>query len=113
MAKVPAYARYLYQLNQTRKDAQDPEFDGCEDALAFIAVKESEDERVKITDLVQSLQFGTGPTVHRKVTVLMQRGFIKIVTSKTDGRAKDLTLTTAGMDLLKDRSRLLKQCVEA
>lgn len=113
MAKIPAYARYLYLLNQLKKEAQDPDFDGCEDVLAYISVKEAEGGCVKITDLVQSLQFGTGPTVYRKVTLLADRGLIKVVTSKTDGRAKDLVLASAGMDLLKDRSRLLKQCFEA
>ena len=113
MAKVPAYARYLYELNQLKKNAQDPEFEGCEDVLAFLAVKESEGVIPKITDLVQSLQFGTGPTVHRKVTVLAERRLIKIAANKSDARSKDLTLTTAATDLLKERSRLLKQCVEA
>ena len=90
MAKVPAYARFLHLTNQLKRESPDPEFEGCDDILAYMCVKEAEGTAVKITALVQSLQFGTGPTVHRKVTQLAKRGLIKIVTSKSDARAKDL-----------------------
>jgi hypothetical protein len=113
MAKVPAYARFLHLTNQLKRESPDPEFEGCDDILAYMCVKEAEGTAVKITALVQSLQFGTGPTVHRKVTQLAKRGLIKIVTSKSDARAKDLSLTQAAQDFLKERSKLMKQCLES
>ena len=112
MAKVPSYALFLHRMNAIKKEASDPDFEGCDDVLAYMAVKESVGVTVKITDLVQSLQFGTGPTVHRKVSLLAERGLIKILKSKTDARAKDMSLTAAAMNHLKERSRLLKQCLE-
>lgn len=111
MAKIPAYARFLHLTNQLNKESPDPEFEGCDDILAYMCVKEAEGVKVKITALVQSLQFGTGPTVHRKISLLAERGLIKISNSKTDGRAKDLSLTAAAMDFLKERSQLMKQCL--
>jgi DNA-binding MarR family transcriptional regulator len=113
MAKAPAYAKFINMMSGIKKEAGDSDFEGCDEILSYMAVKESEDKIVKITELVQSLQFGTGPTVHRKVSVLADRGLIKIVKSKTDARAKDLTLTVTGMNHLKDRTRLLKQCMDA
>ncbi len=111
MTNSPPYARFLYQMSDLKKAAQDPDFEGCDEILAYMAVRESEGFTVKITELVQSLKFGTGPTVHRKVGVLADRGLIKIVKSKTDARAKDLSLAATGLNHLKERSRLMKQCL--
>ena len=112
MAKAPPFARFVYLLSTLKKDNPDLEFEGCDEILAYMAVKDADSQPVKITDLVQSLQFGTGPTVHRKVSVLAERALIKIVKSRDDGRAKNLSLTASGLDFLKERSRLMKQCLE-
>ena len=112
MSKAPAYARFIHTMTALRKELADPEFEGCDEILSHIAVRESEGKAVKITELVQSLQFGTGPTVHRKVTTLAERGLIGITQSKADGRAKNLSLTAAAMNHLKERTRLLKQSLE-
>lgn len=112
MAKVPAYARFVYTMTVLKKEAGDSDYDGCDEILSYMAVKEAEGLEVKITELVQSLQFGTGPTVHRKISILADRGLIKVIKSKTDARAKDLSLTAAAINHLKDRSKLLKQCIE-
>lgn len=113
MAKAAPYARWLCMLASMRKEAYDAEFEGCEEVLAFINVKESAAEPVKITDLVQSLMFGTGPTVHRKVVLLAERGLIDVVASKDDGRAKRLTLTKAGVSLLNERSKQMAEMLKA
>ena len=110
MSKAPAYARFLHLTTNLKKDASDSDFEGCEEILAFIAVKEAEGSDVKITDLVQSLEFGTGPTVHRKVGTLSSRGLIQIRPSPNDGRAKQLKLSSEGFELLKERTKLMKQC---
>jgi DNA-binding MarR family transcriptional regulator len=111
MGKIPEFARFIHLTNQLKKDYPDPEFEGCDDILAYMCVREAEGVTVKMTALIQSLQFGTGPTVHRKVSLLAERGFIGIANSKTDGRAKDLSLTPADMDYLKERSKLMNQCL--
>lgn len=111
MAKVPLYARWLNSIAVARKDAGDIEFQGCEEVLAFICTKEEAGEAVKITDLVNSFLYGTGPTVHRKVTTLVDRGLINVKASKADARAKHLSLTKAGMNLLVERSKQMAQMV--
>lgn len=113
MTKAPAYACFLYLMSAIKKEARDSAFEGCDEVLAFISVKEAEGQTVRITELIQSLQFGTGPTVQRKVSVLLDRGFIKMDKSKTDARVKDLYLTTKAREHLEERSRLLKHCFEA
>lgn len=113
MPKSPAYARWLNAMAIARKESSDAEFEGCEEILAFMSIKEDSNEPVKITDLVQSLRFGTGPTVHRKVSTLAERGFIKVSASKTDGRAKNLVLTKVGEDLLKERTKLMVSMLKA
>lgn len=112
MAKVPSYATYLYQTCLKRKEQADAEIDGCDEILAYIAVRTAEGVIVKITELVQSLMFGTGPTVHRKVQTLVERGLIELGKSKTDARAKDIRVTSAGLDRLKDQTKFMKSCLE-
>lgn len=112
MAKVPAYARFTYTMTMLKKEIGDTAFDGCDEVLSYLAVKESEGKLVKVTELVQSLQFGAGPTVFRKVRLLAERGYISIRKSSTDGRANDLSLTALAIEHLKERTRLLTKCLK-
>lgn len=112
MAKIPAYATYLYNYCIARKESPDSEFEGCDEILAYLVVRDSQGAVVKITELVQSLMFGTGPTVHRKVQTLAERKLIQLTTSKTDGRAKDIKVTAAGLDRLKEQTKFMKSCLE-
>ena len=112
MAKIPAYATYLYNHCVARKESPDSEFEGFDEILAYLVVRDSQGAVVKITELVQSLMFGTGPTVHRKVQMLAERKLIELTISKTDARAKDIIVTTAGLNRLKDQTKLLKSCFE-
>ena len=111
MAKPPTYARWLYNLATSRKEADDVAMEGCEEVLAFIAVRESAGKPTKVTDIVQSLLFGTGPTVHRKVLVLKERGLITVKTHQVDARAKLLATTKDGITLLSERSKQMAQFV--
>ena len=112
MAKVPTYAIYLYKHCIARKEVPDTEFEGCDEILAYLVVRDSQGAVVKITELVQSLMFGTGPTVHRKVQTLAERGLIELAKSKTDARAKNIMVTAAGLDRLKDQTKFMKSCLE-
>lgn len=112
MSKLPVYARFLHILNNIKQETQDSAFEGCEEVLAFIAVRNHSGADAKITDLVQSLQFGTGPTVHRKVSTLVQRGYITMERSAKDTRAKILRISESGNHYLRDRSKMLKAIFE-
>lgn len=112
MAKVPVYATYLYRVCVARKEEHDPEFEGCDEILAYLVVRNAAGVAVKITELVQSLMFGTGPTVHRKVQTLAERRLIELTISKTDARAKDIRVTAAGLKRLNAQSVFLKSCLE-
>ena len=112
MAKVPGYATYLYQTCLKRKEQADAEIEGCDEILAYITVRTTEGVIVKITELVQSLMFGTGPTVHRKVLTLVDHGLIEIGANKNDARAKDIKVTAAGLERRKERRNCLKRCRE-
>lgn len=109
MAQASPYAHFINTLTLMRKDAEDRDLEGCETVLAFISVKEETDKPVKITDLIQSLMLGTGPTVQRRVSLLAERGLIKIAPSKDDARAKHLTLTKSGIRLMNERSKLMAE----
>ena len=113
MPKSPAYARWLNAMSIARKESNDRDFEGCEEILAYMSIKEESNHPVKITDLLQSLQFGTGPTVHRKVSVLIEKGMIQSLRCKTDGRTKNLVITKAGNDLLKERTKQMERVLRS
>lgn len=105
---------YVRMLNFMRASNNgDAGFEGCEEVMAYMHEAAANGKNVKITDLVQSLQFGTGPTVHRKVTELQERGMIDVKRSPTDGRAKALVLSDAGIKHLESRSKALKTVLQA
>lgn len=105
---------YVRMLNFLRaSNNADSGFDGCEEVMAYMHEAAAVGKLVKITDLVQSLQFGTGPTVHRKVIELQTRGLIDVSRSATDGRAKTLVLSDAGMKHLDQRNKSLKAVLQA
>lgn len=62
----------------------------------------------KMTDLIQSLEHGTGPTVTRKVALLNENGFIKMVPSTVDGRIKNIELTPKAIQYLSDQHAKLQ-----
>ena len=104
---------YVRLLNFMRVSSNaDNSFEGCEEVMAYMHEATANGKPVKITDLVQSLQFGTGPTVHRKVVELQQRGLIDVARSSTDGRAKTLVLSDAGLKHLDQRSKSLKAVLQ-
>ena len=104
---------YVRLLNFMRvSNNADTGFDGCEEVMAYMHEAGANGKSVKITDLVQSLQFGTGPTVHRKVVELQNRGLIEVARSATDGRAKTLVLSEAGVKHLEQRSKSLKAVLQ-
>lgn len=105
---------YVRLLNFMRvSNNEDTGFSGCEEVMVYMHEANAIGKTVKITDLVQSLQFGTGPTVHRKVTELQERGMIEVKRSPTDGRAKALVLSDAGIKHLESRSKALKTVLQA
>ena len=104
------YVRMLNFMRASNNDNQG--FEGCEEVMAYMHEAAANGKNVKITDLVQSLQFGTGPTVHRKVVELHARGLISVARSTTDGRAKSLILSESGLKHLEQRSKSLKAVLQ-
>ena len=110
MKSKNAYVRLLNFMRVSNN--AESGFEGCEEIMAYMHEANANGKPVKITDLVQSLQFGTGPTVHRKVVELQQRGLIDVARSTTDGRAKTLVLSDAGLKHLDQRSKSLKAILQ-
>lgn len=77
---------------------------GNDEVLAYIDLRESNGDPACITDLVYDRRFGTGPTVHRKITSLEKNKFIQLKRAKDDGRAKLLQVTSKGREYLERAS---------
>ncbi len=109
MKTASNYARIINFLN-TGKDSGIEE--GCEEVLTYVICRQEAGEVTKITHLVQSLMFGTGPTVHRKVSQLEKAGLFKLDTSPTDGRAKHIEVTAKGISYLESQNKKLQAALK-
>lgn len=87
-------------LNHIREHHNNDEL-GLWFVLAFIDGRSAKGVETRTTDLVQKIEFGTGPTVHRKIQSLIKLGYIKIVKSKTDARAKKLSISQVGAKFME------------
>ncbi len=77
--------------------------------LSFIYERSEQGVQTRITDLVQQLEFGTGPTVYKKVQDLHQQGMIEIIQCNGDMRAKSLSITKAAKQQFSELSKSLNQ----
>lgn len=77
--------------------------------LSFIYERAEQGVQTRITDLVQQLEFGTGPTVYKKVQDLHQQGMIDIAPCNNDMRAKYLSVTKAAKQQFSELSKSLNQ----
>lgn len=107
MSKNQPFAIFQNLLLAARKERPDSQFQGCDEVLSFIYVRNASGLSVRITELVQYLEFGTGPTVHRKCRVLVERGLLTLEGSKDDGRVNILTISKAGHKYLAAQSALM------
>lgn len=69
--------------------------------LAFIDARSAQKQFARMTDLIQKLQFGTSPTVYRKVAKLETNGWISLRVSATDARAREMDITKQGQAWLR------------
>lgn len=75
--------------------------------LAYVSSQNDHGLSPTITQVVQKLEFGTTPTVQRRVKELHKSGFIEIV-GGNDKRHRLLNVTPEGDAYLNECSRLLK-----
>jgi hypothetical protein len=79
--------------------------------LAFVYEREQEGVTTKITDLVQSLEFGTGPTVYRKVQQLFSWDLVQLTISDCDMRVREISITEAGLDFMRKLDKTLNEVI--
>lgn len=78
----------------------------------FIHVRNNENKGTNTTNLVQSLMFGTGPTVSRKVDQLLDLKLVERVPNPTDRRTQILRLTESGQKWLADTETSLETALK-
>ena len=86
---------------------------GCDEVLAHIYNNDRQGVATKITDIVYARRFGTGPTVHSKLSYLERNKMIKLARSKDDGRAKSIQVTDKGIAYLRIQDKEIEQMLGA
>lgn len=75
----------------------------------WIHLRELLDTTTNGTKIVQSLMFGTGPTVKAKVSQLVELGYVRRVNDPKDGRSELLQVTDLGKEWLSDHENRLNK----
>jgi len=96
--------KFVQTLNAIRFNLND-ETRGYFEVLAFVSAREQDGLATNITDLVRSHVFGTGPTVHAKVTALGNMKLLSVLKSLSDARAKSLYVTQKGKKQLEELNK--------
>lgn len=86
---------------------------GCDEVLAFVYNNDRRGVLTRITDVVNTHRFGTGPTVHSKISHLAAQKLIKLTKSKDDARAKVIELTDKGTAYLRGQDMQIGQMLGA
>ncbi len=86
---------------------------GCDEVLAYVYNNDRQGVPTKITDVVYQRRFGTGPTVHSKLSQLERNKMIKLCRCKDDGRAKIIQITDKGTSMLLGRALEIDQMLGA
>lgn len=105
MNKYTAIVSFLANLTENDR--------GCDEVLSYVYNNDSQGVTTKITDVVYERRFGTGPTVHSKLSQLESKKLIKLIRSKDDGRAKIIQITDKGLSLLAERANEVGQMLGA
>ena len=97
-------------LNVLREEFSEYEV-SLHQVLAYVYERKTQRVQTRVTDLVQKINFGTGPTVHNKLAWLEVRGPVELKQCATDGRAKVIVITTAGINQLREMEKILLEAV--
>lgn len=89
MNKYTTIISYLANLSESAR--------GCDEVLSYVYNNDLQGVSTKITDVVYQRRFGTGPTVHSKLSQLEKGKLIKLARCKEDGRAKVIEITKDGL----------------
>lgn len=93
-------------LNVLREEFSEYEV-SLHQVLAYVYERRAQRVQTRIADLVQKINFGTGPTVYNKLQWLEVRGLIELKQCPTDGRAKVIVITPAGIGQLREMEKVL------
>lgn len=109
MTKITPYALYLNTLRALKRDQNDVDFEGCDELLAYLLEAAQNDRIVSMNDLVYTRDFGTSPTIQRKIKALQSRGFVDILRTPSDKRAKIVHISAKGVDHLEKQTLFMQQ----
>ena len=102
----------LYRaLNKSYSVSRADCFDFHQDAVAILAFVCSENQKLcypTISRVVQQIEFGTPPTVQRRLNELLQHGLIEFCVGENK-RHRHLKLTMAGKKYLDDCAKLMRE----
>lgn len=104
---------YLHFLETTKQVAEkfpmkhiDPV---CKLMLEEIAIGVARNQPLKVSDAIELKSIASRSTLHRKLSLLIDAGLIKLVASSLDKRTKLLTITATGAAYFAALSHAIEQ----
>ena len=81
----------------------------CKLILEEIALGEARKQPLKVSDAIELKNIASRSTLHRKLSILIDAGLIKLMTSGLDKRSKLLTITATGLAYFSTLSNAIEQ----
>ena len=109
MDPITPYARYLNALRTLRRDHDEASREGCDELLAYLLESLQKNRVITMNDLVYTRDFGTSPTIQRKVRSLADRDLVKVLRTDKDKRARIIEITQQGIKHLESQSQFVQE----
>jgi len=81
----------------------------CKLMLEEIALGEARKRPLKVSDAIEFKSIASRSTLHRKLSILIDAGLIKLMTSGLDKRTKLLTVSATGLEYFSTLSNAIEQ----
>jgi len=92
--KPSAYARFLNALDSLDRMSASKRLDFIEEQLLnHIYLASVNGEKLLVGDVILFEKFGSQATLHGRLKSLVGKGFIQLISDKTDGRRKSVHIT--------------------
>jgi hypothetical protein len=106
------YINFLNLLKAIDQTAESTQLDStCKLILEEIAVNQAADKLLTVSDVMGLKSLGSPATLHRKLDVLLNTGFIKSIFQGTNRRTKFMVLTPMGEAYFERLSTAITQAI--
>ena len=107
-----SYLRFLNLIDALDNVGSLNQLDSLETALLnYIAVSSSNDQVLLVNNIISLKNYGSQATLHKKIKILVAKGYVQLIVDAQDGRKKSVVLTKKAHKYFDKLSNLIERAV--